>query len=172
MPWSPAPSSPASRAQPPGHTLQRTRLDHQTKSPPPLCSWAVCFQCPGIDFPPVMSSSSSCLYCPWGLWREVGRSAEGSEGLEAGLPVSCGSSKDGQPLEPVLDCSPRHREGRDSRREVALARAGVFSHLPPYTTTTEPATWVRELRESLPTHTFPRISSNSEELLASNSRSF
>ena len=52
-----------------------------------------------------------------------------------------------KPLEPVPRLSLGHGEGRDSRREAALAVAGVFSHLPPYTTTT--ACHVREGIRSL-----------------------
>lgn len=61
--------------------------------------------------------------------------SEGSEGLE-GSPSVMWQLNTVKPLEPVPGLSLGHREGRDSRREAALARAGVFSHLPPYTTTT------------------------------------
>ena len=130
------PSAPASRAQPPG-----TPTAENSAGPPDpvvslrsLCSWAVCFQRPGTDFPTCqLSSSSSCLCTALGLWEESGLA--GSEGLE-GSPSVMWQLNTVKPLEPVPGLSPGHREGRDSRREAALVRAGVFSHLPPYTTTT------------------------------------
>lgn len=133
------PSAPASRAQPPG-----TPTAENSAGPPDpvvslrsLCSWAVCFQRPGTDFPTCqLSSSSSCLCTALGLWEESGLAgSEGSEGLE-GSPSVMWQLNTVKPLEPVPGLSLGHREGRDSRREAALARAGVFSHLPPYTTTT------------------------------------
>ena len=131
------PSAPALRAQPPGTPTAENSAGQRDPivSLRSLCSWAVCFQCPGTDFPTcqLSSSSSSCLCTALGLWEEGGLA--GSEG-SGGSPSVMWQLNTVKPLEPVPRLSLGHREGRDSRREAALAVAGVFSHLPPYTTTT------------------------------------
>ena len=113
------PSAPASRAQPPGTPT----AENSAGQPGPivslrsLCSWAVCFQCPGTDFPTCqLSSSSSCLCTALGLWKESGLA--GSEG-SGGSPSVMWQLNMVKPLEPVLGLSLGHREGRDSRREAA-----------------------------------------------------
>lgn len=139
----PQPQLHAHRLPPPG-----TPTAENSAGPPgptvslrSLCSWAVCFQCPGTDFPTVSRGGVVPAYVlPWAFGRGVGW--QGLRGRE-GLPVSCGSSTRPSLWSLSRDCV--SGIGREATDSVRLLWHGLGSSVTcPLTPAPPPATCVRE----------------------------